>query len=507
MSSQADAAEARVRKGAAMLAVAGFIEYGLQFLVPIILVRTVSVAEYGDYRLLWLITTTALAFAHLNIPQGLFFFLARDRDEERGVVVANAMAFMGATGIIAAAGFLVLGGSFFHGSFSFAMPVFLGLWIFAYLLDVLPLADGNPVWQGRAIVGLAVLRTLLLSGAAILSHNLIPILYALIIGAAVKALMVFVYAGRAFGFPNLRLSASSFRTQIRYSLPFALAGAAVFLRGQADQWIVTGLFSIEKLALISVAATVLPISTLIRQPIINAALSPISAAMRRGSLDVAGNLVKKINVASTLFLFPLLGFLFACADEVVAVVYTDTYRGAAAIMRIYLVGMAIGAFASGHLLVAMDRGGSALRIHVLCLAVSFAVGLWGATHFGLRGAALGSMAGLAIAEIMILGVAADALGTRPVDLVPWGIIGKMGMATVLAAALSQLSRVGLNLAAGPAVTALLIQSAIYFCGLAIAVAALGLWQEIEAITALKLTWRSAWLRFPKISSSKGDREM
>lgn len=493
-----------VRKGAMTLAVAGFIDYGLQFLVPMVLVRTLSVEEYGEYRLLWLITTTALAFAHLNIPQGLYFFLAREGGGERGAVVANSMAFMATTAIIAAVCFLVLGRHFFHGSYSFAMPVFLGLWIFAYLLDVLPVADGNPVWQARTIVGLAVLRTLLLSAAAILSHDLVPILYALLIGAAVKSLMVFVYARRAFGFSNLQLSASMFRTQIRYAMPFALASMAFFLRGQADQWIVTGLFSVEKLAVMSVAAAVLPITTLMRRPIISAVLPPISAAMQRGSLDVAKNLVKKTNAASTLFLFPLLGFLFTCADEVVSIVYTDTYREAAAIMRIYLVGMTAGAFASGHLLVAMDRGGSSLRIHVLCLAVSFAVGLLGATHFGLEGAALGSMTGLVIAEIMFLHVAARAMGTRPVDLVPWHIVGKLCIAILAAGTLSQLSKIGLNLAAGEAVTALVIQSAIYFFSLAIGVVALGLWQEIEEITALKLTWSSTWLRFPKISSSKGD---
>src|SRR5258705_11736041 len=59
------------------LGVANAFDYAIQFLVPVVLVRCLDAADFGDYRLLWLAVGTVMAVATLAMPGSLYYFLPR----------------------------------------------------------------------------------------------------------------------------------------------------------------------------------------------------------------------------------------------------------------------------------------------------------------------------------------------------------------------------------------------------------------------------------------------
>jgi hypothetical protein len=62
-----------LKLGALALAAAGLIEYALQIILPVILVRHLTPADFGEYRLVWLLAASAVPLFVLSFPHSLFY--------------------------------------------------------------------------------------------------------------------------------------------------------------------------------------------------------------------------------------------------------------------------------------------------------------------------------------------------------------------------------------------------------------------------------------------------
>jgi O-antigen/teichoic acid export membrane protein len=418
-----------VRKGAAFLGAAGLIEYGLQVVLPIILVRTLTPEAFGDYRLVWLLAITAVGIFPLAMPQSLFHFLPQAGSVERQQLVGNAWLFVTLSGLTAAV-LLSLSWSLLPASvaglqrYSLLAPAFLLLWVMSSLIDVLPTADGNARWQAVAITALAVLRALALGLTAVLTRDVGLVLLVMCAFALIKTLLVPLYAWTAASSRGLAIQLPLLVRQVRYAAPFAVGIALFLLRVQADQWLVAAYFPPEVFALISIAAIVLSISTLIRQPLNNATLPRLSHLIGSGELAGARELLAKSYSALALILFPVLGLLYVLSREIVEIVYTPRYLGAAPLMQLYLLGQMTMVFAAGHLLVVLNAGRVATTISAVCLALSVTLSLAGIHLIGLAGAVAGSVLSLVIGEVWALLTVTRHLETTVAGIMHWRIIGR-----------------------------------------------------------------------------------
>lgn len=426
-----------IRHRAFALGVAGVIEYGLQALLPVILVRHLDAAAFGDYRLVWLVGTTGLALFTLAIPQSLFYFLPRADSSGRRRVIGNSFYFLAFSGLLAGATLVAFGPllpSAVAGldRYSGVAPIFLGLWVLGSLLDVLPTADGRAEWQARSTIALAMFRTIVLAAAAVMTRDGSAVLWFMCVFAFTKVCTVLLYANGVSNDKGILFDKRQLILQIKYAFPFALAGGLFALRTQADQWVVAASFPPTAFALISLATVVLGISTLIRQPVTRAILPKFSALVGAGDLEQARLLLAKGYPAVAFVLMPAMGLVFVAAKELVEIIYTRNYVEAAPIMQIYLVGQMANTFEAGYLLIAINRGKLAASIHGVCLILAVILSLIGIKMFGLNGAAAGSVICVFIAELWALFAVAHALEARPVDIVRFSITARIVLVTVLA---------------------------------------------------------------------------
>ena len=382
-------------RGALKLGGSNAFDYALQFALPVILARSLSSEQFGEYRLLWLITNTLMGIAPLYMPQSLFYFLPRHEGAGRAGYVANVFWFLVASGVLATA----LGALYVNHvgpsggrmqADTLLISCFLCMWVISSLIEWLANAEGRVGVQAVITVSLSLARTLLVGPIAWWSGDIVSVYWALACFAALRlVLLLWLIVGR-YGTAGLLPDWRGSGRQLTYAMPFGIAGGLYVLRQQADQWIVASLFDLTLLAAMGVAGVVAPLAGLVRQAISNAVLPAMNRSHGQGDSTAAIRLNRQSNSLTAVVLMPIVAFLFVFAEEVISLVYTPTYVAAAQPMRVYLLGLLGQTLVVNNLLIIYAQGRFQLRVNLIFLGLSVVLSLIGALQYGLAGAAFGT---------------------------------------------------------------------------------------------------------------------
>lgn len=416
-------------------------DQAMQFLLPIVLVRCLDSATFGEYRLLWLAVGTLIAVGTLNMAGTLYYFLPRSEPEKKRLYVHQTMLFLGAVALLCA--FAVsplnpllprtMGSLTQYGAL---VPAFVGVWFAALLVEYLPTIDERIGWQAWATISVSVVRVLLLAAGAWLTGDMRVMLWLLLAAAALKLGLLLFYVHRYHGLGRPWFRREVFSGQIRHSAPIGISAALFGLRSQADQWVAALLFSLHSFAAFSVAAILGQVVNLFRTSVIEAFMPSMSRMHASGELRGVMDMNARANVLVAGLLYPFLGYVLVYAEDIVTLVYTASYLEAAPVMRIYAVGMMLLAVEVGSLLLLLRQGPYAIAVNAVALALSAVASLAGALFFGLAGAALGSMLGLVLDRVMTLRRIASRAGIPLRSLQDWKGLARTAAIAALGAALA-----------------------------------------------------------------------
>jgi O-antigen/teichoic acid export membrane protein len=450
-------------------------DYALQFLLPVVLVRCLDTAAFGQYRLLWLAVGTVMAVVTMAMPGSLYYFLPRSEGATKRLYINQALVFLAAAGLIA--GWAVSSWNPWlpekmHdlAQHDPVVPLFVLLWMVASLLDLLPMVEERVMWQARAIVGLSALRTVALSLAAILTRELGPVLLVLLAFVALKVALLLGYVARYHGLRGPLLRRNAFSDQLRYAAPIGAAGALYGLRQQADQWVAAALFSVGLFASFSIAAVLAPLVHLCRHSVFHAFLPSMSRLQAAGDIPGALDLKSRANVMVGALVYPLLAFAFVFAEEMVTIIYTGAYVDAAPVMRVSIVGYAALVVEFTSIVQLLRQGAFMIRMGLVALVLSVALSWLSAHHFGLAGAAAGSVIAIYFELTTTLRQVSLRTGVPLGRLQNWRALGLLILSAALAAVFAW-SMVGRYFAAsGPLVR--LIIGGMFLAAAYVAMAAL-----------------------------------
>src|SRR5258708_22157474 len=90
-----------LRRRALSLCAANAFDYALQFLLPVVLVRCLDSAAFGQYRLLWLAAGTAMAVVTHAMSGSLYYFLPRSEGATKRLYVNHTLLFLAVAGLMA----------------------------------------------------------------------------------------------------------------------------------------------------------------------------------------------------------------------------------------------------------------------------------------------------------------------------------------------------------------------------------------------------------------------
>lgn len=383
-----------ILRGAFTLGTASAIDYVIKFILPIVLVRSLDPTEFGQYRQLWLITNTVMAFAPLYMPQSLFYFLPRS--EGRGApYVANVIWFLVFTGMLGA--FFVSPWNLLRPEFlctlpgiNSVVPFFVFLWVSSTLIEWLANTEGRISTQAGIVIIFSLARAFIVGLIAWVTSDILMVFVALFVFALIRYLFLLLNILSRYNTDGLTPSFHIMHQQLAYAVPFGIANMLNNLRQQASQWIVVSLFSLHQFAAFSISMVVLPLALLIRRAVSSAILPAMNTYHHQGDIDGAVKINKDANTFTAILLFPVLTYLFVFAEDVIGLIYTDQYVDSTQPMRIFLFGLFAQAFVVNNLLITFSQGRFQMRLNLVFLPVAILLSLWGAHGFGLMGAAFGN---------------------------------------------------------------------------------------------------------------------
>jgi O-antigen/teichoic acid export membrane protein len=425
---KAIAAQGLARRAFSLGAVKAF-DHALQFLLPVVLVRCLDGASFGEYRLVWLAVGTVMALATLGMPGALYFFLPRSDAPTRRLYIHQTLAFLTATGLIAAFFVSPLNPwlpATLHplAKYGALVPAFVALWVVSVLLDFLPTIEERIPLQAFATISVTLARAVLVAGGAWFTSDMSVILWLLLATVLLKLALLLAYIGRFHGWGRPWFKSAVFRGQIRYTAPFGFSSACYVLRAQADQWVAAALFTLHSFAAFSIAAILGQLVNMFRTSVVEAFMPSMSRMEAAGDLGSMMEMNARANAMVGMLLLPMLGFVFAFAEDLVSLVYTASYVDAAPVMRVYIIGMLALVVELSSVLQLLRQGMFSLGLNAVVLAIAVPLSWFGGLQLGLAGAAAGSVTALYLDRVLVLQRIAAISGVAVRDQQHWASLGR-----------------------------------------------------------------------------------
>jgi O-antigen/teichoic acid export membrane protein len=416
-------------------------DQAMQFLLPVVLVRALDSASFGEYRLLWLVVGTVMAVATLNISGSLYFFVPRSEGVQRRLYIHQTIAFLALAGL--AGGIAVSPWNPWLPApmralahYGMMVPAFVALWVASILIEHLPTIEERIGWQAWVTLGLSALRVVLLGAGAWVTGDMRAILWLLLAVVLMKLALLLAYVRRFHGLGRPWFSRATLSEQFRHATPFGISSSLYALRGQADQWVAASLFALPSFAAFTIAGLVGQVVQLVRESVVQAFLPVMSRLHATGDVRGVMQMNSRANLLVGTLLYPLLAFAFAFGDEIITVVFTAAYVDAAPAMRVYITGMAAMVVEMGSIVLILREGAFAMRVAALALPVSVAVSWAAADRLGLAGAAMGSVVAIYLDRIFMVRRVSRHTGIPVRELQDWTALARTLGSAAFAAALA-----------------------------------------------------------------------
>ncbi len=452
------------------LLIAKTLAFVFAFALPVLLTRTLSQNEYGLFKQVFLVITTATALLPLGFGLSAYYYLPRERDaKRRGQVVLNILLFnamMGAGACLILVFWPGLIASIFRDS---TIPTYAPLigfvilfWLFSSFLDTAAIANQELRLATVFIVVGQLTRTILLLGAAILFDTVEALIYAGLIHGAFQSLALMWYVMSRFRGFWKAFDWSLTLKQIAYALPFGLAGLLYTIQTDLHNYFVSNRFSAATFAIYSIGVAQLPLVGILRESVSSVILPRISYLQKenqpREIVVLLANAIRKLAAAY----LPIYAFLMVVGREFLTVMFTSAYAESWPIFAINLTLLPLSLLEVDAVVRAYEGHRFFLVRLQIILSVLLVFGLfYGISRFGL----IGAISVVVIVNFLLRVVLAvrfgRVLGANLKDLLLLKDVGKLAIASAIAGLLALLVRSVINAGEPKPLTVLVVCFAVF----------------------------------------------
>jgi O-antigen/teichoic acid export membrane protein len=419
---------------AAILTLARLANYGLTIISPIILVRLLTVAQFGRYREFLLYATVLNTFATFSINGSLLYFIPAEPRCRWRVVRQTAM-------LIACASVLVVGAMAAIDRVSGGRLVGdLLLPLGAFTLFATNLDFWDYYWVATERAGLVfayssirlAARVAVATVTAAVTHDVQAIIWALVALEGVRlVLAATVWLLVETGATEPALS-DPWRGQLRFCVPSGTASVLSILSRNLGGLVVAKALGAVSFADYAIGRAGDPVVNTLRTSVSNVVL-PEMVRRGRGSRDASLTLWRRATVVNAIVLLPVVALILRFARPLIALVFGKSYVAAAIVLKIYTLVIVRECFDFSPAVRALTWTRPLLESNLLSL---FTCAILLALLVPVAGVA-GAMAAVALATLVDAGwLAYRTMGAYHLslgELLPWGHMGKTAAAAILAA--------------------------------------------------------------------------
>lgn len=425
---------ASVGNRAAILTLARLGNYGLMLISPVVLVRLLTVEQFGRYREFLLYASVLQAIAIFSIGDSLLYCIPANPASPWRTVRQTAV-LIACSSLIAVAGLAVLdratGGSIVG-------RLLLPICVYTLFVSNLDFWDFYWVATGRPVLIFVYSSVRLAARVAVaivtaaLTHDVLAIIWALIaleglrlLGAAIVTIAV----DRSAAEPALR---DPWREQLRYCLPSGTASMLAMLNRNLSSLVVAKALGATALAQYTIGRYGEPVVETLRNSV-SAVVLPEMVQRGRDSRKEALLLWKRATVINAIALFPVAVIVERFARPLVALVFGRNYLPAAIILQIYMLAMLRECFDFAPALRAINQTRPLVESNAASLVVCGVMLAVLIPLAGVAGAMVAVLIGMAVDGVWLARSAVRRYGAGVGELIPWSSLGRVAVAAAIAA--------------------------------------------------------------------------
>jgi O-antigen/teichoic acid export membrane protein len=421
------------------LLVAKTIGFGLTIVLPLVLVRTLSQADFGVYKQAFLVVGSAVTILPLGFGMSAFYFLPREHTNHRAVVLHIFLVHL-AVGALAGAvvalwpGLLV---AIFHSTDLVPYAPLLGAvivtWTVASFLDIIAVARQDLASSTAFIVASQASKTIVFLAAARAGGSIGLLLQAAIVLGLAQIAVLLAYLQATYPGFWTAIDWKMLRTQASYALPLGLSSLVLKLQTDLPHYFVANAFGASAYAIFAVGVFNLPLVGLLRESVGSVLLPRVSRLEqeqdRRAILELVARVARKL----ALLYFPMYVFLLVAGREFIVLLFTSQYVQSWPIFAVYLTVIPIGVIVLDPITRAYaEQRFFLLKVRLVLFASMTLIFVLGIERLGL----LGTIA--IVVAVQVLGTVAAAvrlslvMALRKPDFAPFAVLGRIAAAAIAA---------------------------------------------------------------------------
>jgi O-antigen/teichoic acid export membrane protein len=417
--------------------------YAVAFILPVVLARFLTPAQFGAYKQLFLILAVLATLAEFGMSESLYYFVP-SRPDRAPSLAANAMISLAASGLAcltlivwARAAIARFFGSAELEGLLIPLGVYLTLTLAATPLEVLLIARGHHHWAAGAYATSGIARSLLTLIPALLWGSLGALVAGNIVFAALRVAVTLSFLERELG-RELRPSFSLLVMQLRYALPLQAAVALEVLQSHVHYLAVARRCDASTFALYAVGCLQIPLVDVISRSLCNVMM--VKMAQRRQDRRQLSDLWLHTTWRLGLILMPVIGALIVVSIDLIPLLFTDTYRASVPIFRMWMAVQLLAILQPHGVLRVLGAtrfmaAQNFLKLVLVLASVNMLIDRWGLGG-GVLVIAMAGTVGKALSLMRLSQLGAISL----VDLLPWRSLMTTATATVIAGLLASAVR-------------------------------------------------------------------
>lgn len=424
----------------------------ISFALPVILVRRLSQREFGLYKQVFLVITTAVSVLPLGIGMSAFYFLPREGTNKSAVVLNTVLFYVFIGGAVLALMWLdpALLGKLFNSEEIVAYSPLIGvavlLWTLSAFLEIAAVANEETHLATIFIVAGQLIKTVLLLAAALWFGTLLSLVWAAIIQGIVQTIVLMAYLRKRFWTNGIQFRFEVLKTQLAYAIPFGAAALIVRFYTDFHNYYVSWKFGATLYAMYAVGCFDLPLIDILNYSIGSVTLPRVSNLASLGKTrEIVDLIARALRKMSAIYL-PVYCFFLINAKEIIKLLFTQRYIDSWPIFVINLTMVPLAIVSSAYdpvIRAYMEHRYFVLKLRS-ALAVLLIAALWiGTNYFGLTGAITAVVGVSAIERVAMSVKVGRILGLVRGDLVLIKDIGKLAVASVVASVATVFANFGL----------------------------------------------------------------
>ena len=322
--------------------------------------RWLSKHDYATIKQTFLAYNFAAPLLMLGLPNALYYFLPREHEMKRGVIIDN-MALLTMGGFVFSL-FIVFGGHQLLAA-RFDNPDLRQTlsWLFLYPLIIMPIAGLAAVLvcsnRARTLAVYNVVSNLVLTLSGIVAILLtksytMPIIVRIVVPVAflpIAVVLMFSTIPGRFRWPKF----SSMKEMVRYSVPLGLATMLGSITLQLHSIIVASFCSPEEFVIYINGAMEIPLIGIVTGSITMVIFAEMTEMCHKGEKKAALELFHKASLKSACILLPTMCYLLVVAEPFIVSLYSEQYLDSVVPFTIYLFVLPVRIVVYGAALMAL----------------------------------------------------------------------------------------------------------------------------------------------------------